>query len=74
MVSPIFLFYSSSSTSFLLPTSLDKNELSIGVSPLGNLLSSKDIISFFLRGSSCKKEHMFSSSGKTCQDSTLFGK
>jgi hypothetical protein len=48
MVSPTFLFVSSFFCFFLLPTSLDENELSRGVKPLGILLSSMDIISLGL--------------------------
>jgi hypothetical protein len=42
--------------------------------PLWKFLSSRDIISFLFKGSFCKKAHILSSSGKTCQDSTLSGK
>jgi hypothetical protein len=48
MVSPTFFFDSSYLCFSLFPTSLDENELSIGVKPLGILLSSIDIISLGL--------------------------
>jgi hypothetical protein len=48
MVSLTFLFDSSSLCFSLLPTSLDENELYIGVKLLGILLSSIDIISLGL--------------------------
>jgi hypothetical protein len=71
MVSPTFLFDSSSLFVSLFPTSLDKNELSRGVKPLVNLSSSIDMIYLGLKGSFCMKEQMPSSLGKTCHDSTL---
>jgi hypothetical protein len=52
MVSPTFLFYSSSLCFSLLPTSLDENELSRRVKPFRILLFSMDIISLGLYGSS----------------------
>jgi hypothetical protein len=73
MVSPNFLFNSSSLCVSLLPTSLDENELSRGVKPLGNLSSSIEMIYLGLNGSFCMKVKMPSSLGKTCHDSTLSG-
>jgi hypothetical protein len=72
MVSPTFLFDSSLCVSFL-PTSLDENELSIGVKPLGNLSSSIETIYLGLNNSFCMKVQMPSSLRKTCHDSTLLG-
>jgi hypothetical protein len=73
MVSPNFLFDSSSLCVSLLPTSLDENELSRGVKPLGNLSSSIEMISLGLNDSFCMKAQMPSSLGKTCHDSMLLG-
>jgi hypothetical protein len=72
-VSPTFLFDSSSFFDYLLPTSLDENELLRGVKPLGNLSYSIDMISLGLIGSFCMKAQMPSSLRKTCHDSTLSG-
>jgi hypothetical protein len=73
MVSPTFLFDSSSLCVSLLPTSLDENELSRGVNPLGNFSSSIEMISLGLNSSFCMKAQMPSSLGKTYRDSTLLG-
>jgi hypothetical protein len=48
MVSPTFLFDSYSLFFTLFPTSLDENELSIGLNPLGILLPSIHMISLGL--------------------------
>jgi hypothetical protein len=71
IVSPTFLFDSSSLFVSFLLTSLDENELSRGVKPLVNLSSSRDMISLGLKISFCMKVQMPSSLGKTCHDSTL---
>jgi hypothetical protein len=73
MVSPTFLFDSSSLCVSLFPTSLDENELSRGVKHLGNLSSSIEMISLGLNDSFYMKVKIPSSLIKTCHDSTLSG-
>jgi hypothetical protein len=73
MVSSTFLFDSSSLCVSLFPTSLDENELSRGVKPLGNLSSSIEMISLGLNGSFCMKAQIPLSFRKTYHDSTLPG-
>jgi hypothetical protein len=67
----LIFFFDSSSFSFLLLTSLDEKELSRGVNPFENLLSSREIISFLFKYSFYKKAQILSSSRKTCQNSTF---
>jgi hypothetical protein len=73
MVLSIFIFYSYL-FSFLFPTSLYYNYLSIGFNHFGIFLSSKDIISFLFNGSIYKKAHILSSSELFFQYYTLSGK
>jgi hypothetical protein len=73
MVSPTFLFNSSSLSVSLLPTTLDENELSRGFKPFVNFSSSTDMISLGLNGSFCIIEQILSSLGKTYHHSTLSG-
>jgi hypothetical protein len=76
MVSPTFIFDSSTLFISFFLTSLDENELSRGVKPLGNLSSSMDMISLGLNGSFYMKVQIPSnpsSLGNTYHDSTLLG-
>jgi hypothetical protein len=73
MVSPTFIFDSSSLCFYLLPTSLEENELSRGVKPLGNLSSSIEMISLGLNDSFYMKVKIILSLGKTFHDYTLLG-
>jgi hypothetical protein len=71
MVSPTFLFVSSSLCVSFLPTSLDENKLPRGVKTLGNLSSSTEMIYLGLSGSFCMKEKIPSSLRKNLHDSML---
>jgi hypothetical protein len=73
MVSPTFLFDSSSLCVYFFPISLDENEYLRGVQLLENFSYSIDMISLGLNGSICMKEKKNSSLGNTFHDSMLSG-